>query len=42
MKEYIRAENCIIVLALPMTHDLAVSTAAGIVKEEGAGDRTIG
>ncbi|KAI9818928.1 MAG: hypothetical protein M1827_007749 [Pycnora praestabilis] len=42
VKEYIKAENCIILLALPMTDDAANSTAAGIIKEVGAQSRTVG
>ena len=42
VKEYIKSENCINLLALAMTDDAANSSAMGIIKEIGAQDRTIG
>ncbi|KAI9773011.1 MAG: hypothetical protein M1835_006215 [Candelina submexicana] len=42
VKEYIRADNCINLLTLPMTDDVENSTAYGIIKEEEAEHRTIG
>ncbi len=42
MKDYIKADNCINLLALAMTDDAANSSAMGIIKEMGAQNRTIG
>ncbi|KAL9105225.1 MAG: hypothetical protein Q9187_008758 [Circinaria calcarea] len=42
VKDYIRADSSINLLALPMTTDATNCTAAGIVKEVRAQDRTIG
>ena len=42
VKDYIRADSSINLLALPMTTDATNCTAAGIVKEVHAQDRTIG
>lgn len=43
VKEYIKAQNCIILLALPMTDDATNSSAARIIREiPGARDRTVG
>lgn len=42
VKEYIKADNCINLLALAMTDDAANSSAMGIIKEIGAQNRTIG
>jgi len=42
VKEYIKADNCINLLALPMTDDLANSSASRIIREEKAEARTIG
>ncbi|SLM36997.1 P-loop containing nucleoside triphosphate hydrolase [Lasallia pustulata] len=41
-KEYVRGEDCLNLLALPMTNDAANSNAARLVKEAGAQQRTIG
>lgn len=42
VKGYIEADNCIILLALPMTDDVANSRAYGIIKEVEAEYRTLG
>jgi len=42
VREYIKADNCINLLALPMTADAANSTAAEIIREEKAQGRTLG
>ena len=42
VKEYIKAEDCINVLAIPMTHDPATSRASRLIKDLKAQDRTIG
>ena len=42
MKDYIKADDCINLLALPMSNDPANSTAAGIIMEMKAQGRTIG
>jgi Dynamin family/Dynamin central region len=42
VKEYIRAENCIVLHTLTMNHDAANSIAARIIHESKAQDRTIG
>lgn len=42
VKDYITVDNCINLLALPMTDDAANSSAAGIIKEVGAQARTMG
>ena len=42
VKEYIRAENCINLLALTMTHDAANSNAFGLIKDMKAEARTLG
>ncbi|KAF3892774.1 Dynamin GTPase [Trichophyton interdigitale] len=43
VKEYIKAQNCIILLALPMTDDATNSSAARIIRDiPGARDRTVG
>ena len=42
VKEYIKSDNCVNLLALPMTDDAANSSAAGIIKEAQAERRTIG
>ena len=42
VKDYITVDNCINLLALPMTDDAANSSAAGIIKEVGAQARTVG
>jgi GTPase SAR1 family protein len=42
VKEYIKAENCINLLALTMTHDAANSSAFGLIKELKAEARTMG
>lgn len=42
VKKYIKTENCINLLALPMTDDAANSTASKLVQELGAQNRTIG
>lgn len=43
VKEYIKAQNCIILLALPMTDDATNSSAARIIRDiSGARDRTVG
>lgn len=42
VKEYVRGEDCLNLLALPMTNDAANSSAARLVKEAGAQRRTIG
>ncbi|EZF70187.1 hypothetical protein H105_07475 [Trichophyton soudanense CBS 452.61] len=43
VKEYIKAQNCIILLALPMTNDATNSSAARIIRDiPGARDRTVG
>lgn len=42
VKEYVRGEDCLNLLALPMTNDAANSSAARLVKEAGAQNRTIG
>lgn len=42
VKEYVRGEDCLNLLALPMTNDAANSNAARLVKEAGAQQRTIG
>lgn len=42
VKDYIKADNCINLLALAMTDDAANSSAMGIIKEMGAQNRTIG
>ena len=40
--EYIKAQDCINVLAIPMTHDLATSRTPRLIKELNAQGRTIG
>ncbi|MCJ1430767.1 hypothetical protein MMC27_000117 [Xylographa pallens] len=40
--EYVGAKNCVNVLALPMTHDVANSAAAGLISDVGAQERTMG
>ena len=42
VKDYIHADNCINLLALPMTDDAANSSAARIIKEAKAQGRTFG
>ena len=42
VKEYIKAENCINLLALTMTHDAVNSSAFGLIKEMKAEARTVG
>lgn len=42
VKDYIKSDNCINLLALAMTDDAANSSAMGIIKEMGAQNRTIG
>ena len=42
VKDYIKAENCVNLLALTMTHDAANSSAFGLIKEMKAVARTIG
>lgn len=42
VKEYIKAEDCINVLAIPMTHDPANSRASRLIRELKAQDRTVG
>ncbi|KAI9876220.1 MAG: hypothetical protein M1830_007009, partial [Pleopsidium flavum] len=42
VKEYIRADDCINLLAIAMTDDAANSSAMGIIREIGAQNRTIG
>ncbi|KAI9730129.1 MAG: hypothetical protein M1834_006122 [Cirrosporium novae-zelandiae] len=42
VKEYIKSENCINLLTLPMNADAATSAAAGILKMASAQERTIG
>ncbi|KAI9835841.1 MAG: hypothetical protein M1819_001739 [Sarea resinae] len=42
VKEYIKADNCINLIALPMTDDAANSSAAGIIRDVRAQGRTIG
>ncbi|KAI4169747.1 MAG: hypothetical protein LQ343_005488 [Gyalolechia ehrenbergii] len=42
VKSYIKTENCINLLALPMTDDAANSTASKLVQELNAQNRTIG
>ena len=42
VKDYIHADNCINLLALPMTDDAANSSAARIIKEARAERRTFG
>lgn len=42
VKDYIKTENCINLLALPMTDDAANSTASKLVQELNAQNRTIG
>lgn len=42
VKEYIKGEDCLNLLALPMTNDAANSSAARLIKEAGAQQRTIG
>ena len=42
VREYIKAENCINLLALTMTHDAVNSSAFGLIKELKAEARTVG
>ena len=42
VKEYIKAEDCINVLAIPMTHDPQNSRASRLIKDLKAQDRTVG
>ena len=42
VKEYIKADNCINLLALPMTDDPANSSASRLIREEKAEERTVG
>lgn len=42
VKEYIKDDNCINLLALPMTDDPTNSTASGLIREENAQTRTVG
>lgn len=42
VKEYVKAEDCINVLAMPMTHDPANSSASRLIKELKAEGRTVG
>ena len=42
VREYIKAENCINLLALTMTHDAVNSNAFGLIKEMKAEARTVG
>ena len=42
MFEYIRGEDCINLLTLPLTNDAANSSAARLIKEAGVQERTIG
>ncbi|KAI9805952.1 MAG: hypothetical protein M1825_000566 [Sarcosagium campestre] len=42
VKEYIKSENSLVLLAVPMTDDTANSSAAAVVKAMRAEDRTIG
>lgn len=43
VKEYIKADNCIVILTLPMTDDATNSSAARIIREvKGAKERTLG
>lgn len=42
VKEYVKAEDCINVLAVPMTHDLATSKASRLIRDMEAQDRTVG
>ena len=42
VRQYIKADNCINLLALPMTDDPANSSASRLIRDEEAGARTIG
>ena len=42
VRQYIKADNCINLLALPMTDDPANSSASRLIRDEGAEARTIG
>lgn len=43
VREYIKAENCIVILTLPMTDDATNSSAARIIRDvKGAKERTLG
>lgn len=42
VKEYVKADDCINLLAMPMTHDPANSSAARLVREVRAESRTVG
>lgn len=43
VKDYIRADNCIVLLTMPMTDDATNSSAAGIIRDvPGATERTLG
>lgn len=42
VKEYVKAEDCINVLAIPMTHDPATSSASRLIRELKAEGRTVG
>ena len=42
VKNYISFESCIVLLAMAMTDDAANSSAAAIVREERAENRTLG
>lgn len=43
VREYIKADNCIVILTLPMTDDATNSSAARIIREvNGAKERTLG
>lgn len=42
VKEYVKADDCINVLAIPMTHDPATSSASRLIRELNAQSRTVG
>lgn len=42
VKQYIKADNCINILALPMTDDPANSSASRLIRDEAAEIRTVG
>ncbi|PGH17381.1 hypothetical protein AJ80_04837 [Polytolypa hystricis UAMH7299] len=42
VKDYIKASNCIVLLTIPMTDDATNSSAAKLVRNAGATERTVG